>query len=113
MKKKRTTSLGLSLLDNGALLSNGHLLFDNNFLPNSLKTPLVVNIQETKYIIDKTFDEITDGEWLVNIEDKISIKTLERILVKRLRVSFGDLKMPFDCGINDIKVLGKVIMVCK
>ncbi|MGD8163355.1 phage repressor protein CI [Pantoea sp. FN0307] len=61
-----------------------------------------------QYIIEQDFSEIYDDAWLVEIEGKASIRTLTRIPVKKVRVS--GVGMAFDCGIDDIKVIGRVIL---
>lgn len=62
----------------------------------------------TQYIIDKHFAEVYDGEWLVEIEGKTSVRTLTRIPVKKVRVS--GVGMAFDCAIDDINVIGRVVL---
>lgn len=61
-----------------------------------------------QYIIEQDFSEIYDDVWLVEIEGKASIRTLTRIPVKKVRVS--GVGMAFDCGIDDIKIIGRVIL---
>ncbi|MEQ9970320.1 hypothetical protein ABRP72_14210 [Pectobacterium carotovorum] len=58
-----------------------------------------------QYIIDQAFADVYDGQWLVEIEDKISIRTLTRIPARKVRVS-----MAFDCIIDDIQTLGRVVL---
>ncbi|WP_327061315.1 hypothetical protein [Leclercia adecarboxylata] len=59
--------------------------------------------------METEYTEIFDGEWLVEIEGKSEIRTLTRIPVKRLRVSRNG-SAAFDCGIDDIRIIGRVIL---
>ncbi|MEQ9872125.1 phage repressor protein CI [Pectobacterium odoriferum] len=96
-------------LIDGQLYDSGYVMFDKVlFLPGVPlpENPICVIDEKTQYIIDQTFSDVYDGQWLVEIEEKISIRTLTRIPVRRLRVS--GVGMAFDCGIDDIKIIGKV-----
>lgn len=106
--KKEFISIEKIILEHGELSSNGFLLFDPAFLPNHLQSPQCVISNKNTYIVDKNFTEIADGKWLIDIEGKMGIYTIERIPVKKLRVSGGGLKMPFECNVDDISILAKV-----
>ena len=99
-------------LVDGQLYDSGYVMFDKVFfragapLPAS---PLCVQDEKAQYILDQQFAEVYDGEWLVNIEGKTSIRTLTRIPVKKVRVS--GVGMAFDCGLEDIEVLGRIVLV--
>lgn len=97
----------------GQLYDSGFVMFDKVLfragspLPTS---PICVQDEKAQYILDKKFAEVFDGEWLVNIEGKVSVRTLTRIPVRKVRVS--GVGMAFDCDLESIDVLGKVIMTC-
>ncbi|AYA05556.1 phage repressor protein [Rahnella aquatilis] len=98
----------------GQLYESGYLLFDKVlFLPGSQipEDPICVIDGSTQFIVEQKFPEIYDGEWLVDIEGKVSIRTLTRVPVKRVRVS--GVGMAFDCNLDDIIVFGRVVMTCK
>ncbi|MEX5360135.1 phage repressor protein, partial [Klebsiella pneumoniae] len=69
---------------------------------------ICVQDEKAQYILDQKFAEVFDGEWLVNVEGKSSIRTLTRIPVKKVRVS--GVGMAFDCGLEDIEITGRVVM---
>ncbi|MEI9788405.1 phage repressor protein CI [Moellerella wisconsensis] len=73
--------------------------------------PISVQVDGDYYIVDKTFSDVFDGKWLVNIEGKISIRELTRIPIQRVRVS--GVGMAFDCELKDLTVLGQVIKEIK
>ncbi|EPV2478715.1 TPA: phage repressor protein CI [Enterobacter hormaechei] len=98
-------------LVDGQLYDSGYVMFDKVFfragtpLPT---TPICVQEEKAQYILDQQYSEVFDGEWLVNIEGKTSIRTLTRIPVKKVRVS--GVGMAFDCSIDDIEVIGRVVL---
>ncbi|MDT7068979.1 phage repressor protein CI [Citrobacter amalonaticus] len=64
-----------------------------------------------QYVVEHQFSEIYDDAWLVEIEGKTSVRTLTRIPVKRVRVS--GVGMAFDCGIDEINILGRIVLTIK
>jgi hypothetical protein len=66
--------------------------------------------EKAQYILDQKYADVFDGEWLVNIEGKTSIRTLTRIPIKKVRVS--GVGMAFDCSMEDIQIIGRVVMTC-
>lgn len=98
-------------LVDGQLYDSGNVMFDKVLFRAGVPlptNPVCVQDDKAQYILDRDFNEVFDGEWLVNIEGKISIRTLTRIPIKKVRVS--GIGMAFDCDIDDIDVLGKVVM---
>ncbi|NBM55702.1 phage repressor protein CI [Proteus sp. G2669] len=61
------------------------------------------------FIIDKKYNDVFDGKWLIEIDGKNSIRELTRMPMQRIRVS--DIGMAFDCEISDIKIHGRVITI--
>jgi hypothetical protein len=98
-------------LVDGQLFESGYLMVDKVvFLPGVPlpENPLCLLDGKTQYIIDQKYSDIYDGQWLVNIEGKISIRNLVRIPIKKVRVS--GVGMAFDCSLDDIEVIGRVIL---
>jgi hypothetical protein len=97
-------------LVDGQLFELGNILFDKAIFPPESpkpKQPLVVLNNQTQYVVEKDFEEVHDGKWLINLEGKVTIRDLTRIPVKKIRVS--GMGTSFDCEVNDIEVIGKVI----
>ncbi len=98
-------------LVDGQLFESGFIMLDKAFflagrpLP---ECPFCLLDDKFHYIVDQKFGEIFDGEWLVNIEGKISVRTLVRIPIRKVRVS--GVGMAFDCDINDINVIGRIAL---
>ena len=100
-------------LIDGQLYDSGYVLFDKVMFQPGIplpSSPICVIDEKIQYIIDQTFADVFDGQWLVEIEDKISIRTLTRIPVRKVRVS--GVGMAFDCSLEDIKVIGRIVMTC-
>ncbi|MBU3893469.1 helix-turn-helix domain-containing protein [Serratia rubidaea] len=93
------------LHDLGSVLFDAEIFLDTNNLPSA---PICLLDGKTQYIIDKRVNEINDGLWLVDIEGKIGIRTLTRIPVKKVNVS--GVGVSFDCDLDDITVLGRVVL---
>jgi len=98
-------------LVDGLLYDSGYVMFDKVLfkavtpLPSD---PFCMTDERTQSILDRKFAEVFDGECLVNIEGKTSIRTSTRIPIRQIRVS--RIGMAFDCAIEDIQVLGRVVL---
>ncbi|MGE6980753.1 phage repressor protein CI [Kluyvera intermedia] len=95
----------------GLIYEAGMYMLDKiSFLPGvPLPTsPVCVLEGNNQFIVDTLFTEVYDDQWLVEIEGKTSIRTLTRIPIKKVRVS--GVGMAFDCGIDDITVIGRVVL---
>lgn len=96
------------LYDAGVLLLDKVTFLQGKPIPEN---PICVLDGVTQYIVEQNFTEVYDDEWLVEIEGKTSIRTLTRIPVKKVRVS--GIGMAFDCLIDDIKIIGRVVLTIK
>ncbi len=118
-KKYDDDELGIMKLSSHKLIDrqlhqSGYVMFDEEMFTSGIplpSDPICVIDNKTRYIIDRKFADVYDGEWLVKIEGKISIRELTRIPVKRVRVS--GVGMAFDCDLNDITVIGRVVTTIK
>ncbi|MEL5522943.1 phage repressor protein [Serratia marcescens] len=109
--KPDTLNLIRKKLINGQLHDTDSVLFDKGIFldPNNLPTsPICLISGSTQHIVDEQYDEVHDGLWLVEIEGKVGIRTLTRIPVKKVRVSGHG--AAFDCDIDDITVLGRIVL---
>lgn len=81
--------------------------YDSKLLPETLSSPFVVNYDKKVFIVDAYEGEVTDGLWLIEMDELASIRELNRLPGNRIRVENG--KASFECKAEDIKVLGKVV----
>jgi len=103
-----------SKIVDGQIYEAGFYLLDKvSFLPGKSipHDPICVIDSFIQYIIDRKYSEIYDDEWLVEIEGKVSVRTLTRIPVKKVRVS--GIGMAFDCSLDEITVLGRVALTIR
>ncbi len=97
-------------LVDGEVFEAANLVLDKNFFPAHQQPPIkpeIVYDASNQYVVETEFKEIYDGKWLVNIEGKTNIRDLTRIPVNKVRVTGAG--VPFDCGIGEIGILGRVI----
>ncbi|EHN8827648.1 TPA: phage repressor protein CI [Enterobacter hormaechei] len=95
----------------GLIYEAGMYMLDKvSFLPGVPlpSSPICVLEGNNQFIVDTSFTEVYDDQWLVEIEGKTSIRTLTRIPIKKVRVS--GVGMAFDCDIDDITVIGRVVL---
>lgn len=92
---------------NRRLHDAGSLLLDKAFLPDNIKNPLIVIDGTFQYISTRDYEEIYDGTWIIDIDGNISIRELVRIPGNRVNVT--DRKHSFDCSLDEIKVVAKVL----
>lgn len=93
------------LYDAGMLMLDKVTFLQGKPLPTS---PISIIDGTTQYVIEQEFTEIYDDKWLVEIEGKASVRTLTRIPVKKVRIS--GVGMAFDCALDDITVIGRVVL---
>lgn len=108
-KDNETASLTALKISDGELLDSGFIAFDKTFIPNHLRKPMSIIDNSKAYIVDMDVNEVADGEWLVEIEGKKSIRHLTRIPIGKVKVSSSESN--FVCELNDIKVLAKCCSV--
>ncbi|CAM6299065.1 phage repressor protein CI [Klebsiella quasipneumoniae subsp. similipneumoniae] len=84
----------------GNLLDSGTVYFDKTILPLNITSPIILEEDNNLYVADKSFNEIVDGQWLISIDGKYSIRTVSRIPNNNIRVTKGEIT--FDCPIDDL-----------
>ncbi|MER1434850.1 phage repressor protein CI [Enterobacter hormaechei] len=90
------------------LKSDQQLSIDAQFFTKPLTDGMAIRSEGKIYFVDKQAS-LSDGLWLVDIEGAISIRELTKLPGRKLHVAGG--KVPFECGIDDIKTLGRVVGV--
>lgn len=108
--KEDPSSIELSLfeLSEGELINTGTLSFDYQFFAKHPKKGSCVKSDNRTYVIEQE-SSLSDGLWLVDIEGAISLRELTVLPGKKLHVAGG--KVPFECGIDEIKTIGRVVGV--
>lgn len=96
----------IKLID-GVLLDAGTLMFDKVFIPDGLSSPSVISNGNNSYFIERDFTDVVDGDWLISIDGKHSIKQVIRIPDNKVKINYGNIIV--DMNINDLVFIGKVI----
>ncbi|WP_395279200.1 phage repressor protein CI [Enterobacter bugandensis] len=78
---------------------------DRSWIPDDLIKPICITTDDKVYILESNFNDVNDGNWLVEVEGKISIRHLTRIPVGKIKVR--DTQNCFECLIDDISILAK------
>ncbi|HFL1444466.1 TPA: phage repressor protein CI [Enterobacter kobei] len=115
-KGESTTKAETTLIDveaqqlrNGEIIELGTYKISPLLLLKKIKTPLALMTNQHIYICDRNDATISDGQWLMEIEGKMSIKKINLIPVKKVMVTGDDFS--FECDINDIKPVAKVYSI--
>ncbi|WP_210523402.1 phage repressor protein CI [Pantoea ananatis] len=98
--------MDLFTLSDGILEKNSQMSIDSKFFSKDISNGIAVKSDGKLNFIDKD-STLSDGLWLIEIEGKSSIRELTLLPGKKLHIAGG--KIPFECGIEDINGIGKVI----
>ena len=109
-QKENIQEIEKQVLADGALREDGSYVFDAGFLPKNLQNPVVVTDGTSEFICERDYEDVRDGMWVVSIDDEIALRSLTRLPGSRLRVEGGN--SSFECAINDIEILAKVLVSC-
>ncbi|HGU9822449.1 TPA: phage repressor protein CI [Enterobacter cancerogenus] len=101
-------SVAAFTLSDGKLEENAILSIDTHFFNKPLTRGIAVRAEGKLHFVEKDAS-LTDGLWLVEIEGTTSIRDLTLLPGKKLHVAGG--KIPFECGIDEIKTVGRVVGV--
>ncbi len=93
-------------LAEGKLLDSNHYYFDKSFLPELSSEAICIIDNGVAYLADRTFHEVRDGKWLVDIEGKVYIRDIIRIPNGNIKVEGG--KYSFDCKLDEIVFLARI-----
>ncbi|MBP2850552.1 phage repressor protein CI [Dickeya oryzae] len=105
---KNTISIPNFTIIEGRLSEMEALSVSPFIFKKKITAPMSLEYDGHIYFIDRTHP-LSDGSWLVDIEGAISIRDLTVLPAKRLHVAGG--KVPFECGVDEIKTLGRVVGV--
>ncbi|WKA63671.1 phage repressor protein CI [Pectobacterium aroidearum] len=106
--KSDVVSIPRKKLLNGKLYDSNYYIFDKAFLPDGLQDPIVIVDGDVTYIADRKFDEVTDGKWLIEIENKTVLRNVLRMPNKQIKIGLDNLS--FDCKITDVTFLSKIVV---
>lgn len=94
--------------EGSTLVKTSSFMFDKVIIPDHKGNLEIIVEGNAKYLIDKADYPIGDGKYLIEYSDTQSIKELTLLPGNKLRIDWG--KYPLDCEVDDVKIIGKVIM---
>lgn len=106
VEQKAMTLKHLKITD-GVIANQNEMIYDSSALPDALTDPFLVTFESSLYLVDSHTGEINDGWWLIEIDGLTSVREVFRFPGGRLRIENS--RASFECQVNDVKVLGKVI----
>lgn len=104
---KNITYLKRIDITNGNISTQNDVIADLSTIPEGLLSPFILDADKTTYLADRYDGELVDGFWFIEIDGIVSVRELYRFPGGRVRVENG--KASFECKIDDIKILGKII----
>lgn len=100
-------------LEGGKLTDLASIDLDAAFFdtaPGVIEQPLMIVEGHQQFIAEQRFSEVLDGDWLIALEGQISIRSLTRIPPGRVRVA--NAQQQFECGLNEITPLARLVIAC-
>lgn len=95
-------------LSEGKLNQSSALSIDSKLFSKPLKNAICIKSENSFYITEQD-TPLADGLWVVDVEGAVSLRELTVLPGKRLHVAGG--KVPFECGITEIRTVGRVVGV--
>lgn len=103
----KTINLKRIDITNGIIKTQNDLIADVSIIPEGLSSPFILTADKTTYLADRYDGELVDGFWFIEIDGIVSVRELYRFPGGRVRIENG--KASFECALDDIKILGKII----
>lgn len=109
-KVANATSIDSFRLRSGVLEETSSFVLDKS-ISEQLETENLILVKEDsqRLLIDKESTHVTSGKYLIDMDGSFSINELQRLLDKKLAISFNG--STINVKEDDIKVVGRVAMV--
>lgn len=101
-------TLPIKKIINGKVQNGGECNFDLAILPAEVVKPVYIINGNVEYIADSCINEISDGKWLIEVNEQPSIRNIIRLPGKKVKVEAGDLS--YECQQDDISFKYKIII---
>lgn len=92
----------------GVLHDAGSWAVDLSFIPYALNEPVFISSNIGSWIVDTTISEISNGRWLLGIDDKYDVYDIT--LLPGRKISVMSKGTNFTCGADEVKIAGKVVL---
>jgi len=104
---KKLDSIVRKQLQDGNLEETGEWLTDLSFLPKKPHFPILVNSSSASWIVDVGTTSISNGRWLIGIDNKYDV--YEVALFPGSKLNLQNKSFNFSCNVNEVEVMGKVV----
>ncbi|NOI15809.1 phage repressor protein CI [Vibrio hepatarius] len=110
----QTVTLKSYCLSNGQLIDTGEIPYPlrrmNSFGLNS-ENVIEVETNDAIYLLDQSSTDAVSGDYLIDVDGRLSINQVQRLPGRKLAVGFG--RSTLEIEEHDIKVLGRVAVTLK
>lgn len=101
-------TLPIKKIINGKVYDGGECNFDLVILPTEVVQPVYIINGNVEYIAESCVNEISDGKWLIEVNEQPSIRNVIRLPGKKVKIEAGDLS--YECLQDDISFRYKIII---
>nr|WP_313769835.1 phage repressor protein CI [Pantoea ananatis] len=107
---KQSTAMAVprKSLITGVLHDAGSWVVDLSFIPYALNEPVFISSNTGSWIVDTTISEISNGRWLLGIDNKYDVYDIT--LLPGRKISVMSKGTNFTCGADEVKIAGKVVL---
>lgn len=106
--EKHVNAITKKSLNVGVLDDIGEWFSDLSFLPNTPSSPVLVSSNTVSWLIDTAVTSISNGRWLLEIDNKYDVYDVALLPGKKISVT--NKCSNFICEVKEIGTAGKVIL---
>ncbi|MCJ7926308.1 MAG: helix-turn-helix domain-containing protein [Pantoea vagans] len=92
----------------GTLHDTGMWEVNLQFIPHDVAEPMFISSSNAAWIVDMNIGEISNGRWLLGIDDKYDVYDIA--LLPGRKISVTNKGTNFTCGAEEVKTAGKVVL---
>mgnify|MGYP001248606761 CR=1 FL=1 len=92
----------------GVLQDAGNWTIDLSFIPHELDEPIFISSNSGAWIVDQSVKDISNGRWLIGIDDKYDIYDIALLPGRKINVTGK--RNNFTCGVEEVNTAGKVVL---
>ncbi|AUX93732.1 phage repressor protein CI [Mixta gaviniae] len=107
-KQSTGTAIPRKNLIAGVLQDAGNWSVDLSFIPHTLNEPVFISSNSGTWIVDASISSISNGRWLLGIDDKYDIYDIA--LLPGRKISVASKGTNFTCGADEVNPAGKVVL---
>lgn len=107
-KENTATAIPRKNLMAGVLQEAGSWVGDLSFVPHDFVEPIFIASNSGAWIIDASVSSISNGRWLLGVDDKYDIYDVAMLPGRKISVS--NKVSNFICGIEDVSAAGNVVL---